>query len=200
MRDFKKELEDKWGKFEKTEYLMRQKKLIQLSEKHYLNKLYNPINIKEYSIVEDKLNCKLLPELIEFYKKYNGASLFSHSLVILGLNTFKLREDKIYGPIDFIRQNVMSSLSYKNHEYKDLIVFGYAGICLFCYNKKEFKKIYVIENKTNTIVHIFASFDECFNFYFDYLFNEYDNDGMKKHYVLEYENNPILRNISTEIL
>lgn len=175
-------LENKWGKFETTQYMERQKQLLFLGENYYLNKLYNAISIETYDIIEKKFNIMLIPELKEFYKNYNGISLFYASFIILGINYFEDMNKRAFGPTDFIAQNRVTLIHTRHKDkYNNMIQFGICGTCALCYDKDDMKKIYSIEVNKGDIIHIFNSFNEAFDYYFEKLIEEYNGNGEKIH-------------------
>lgn len=189
-------LEEKWGAFERDEYYLKQCDMSNGRCASYLNVLFNPIQLNEYEFVEKMLDCKLHPDLKKFYKKNNGIMLFFESLRIYGLETGK---DAIYDSCDIVSQNINEGLQYIKEEFENMIIFGYYSSCLFCYDKIEMGLFYVINTKTEEVIHKFNSIEELLKYYVDYLINEYDINGKKIHYNPEYEGLP-MANISTEII
>ena len=142
------------------------------------------------------LDCKLHPELEQFYQQFNGIMLFFESLRIYGLET---EEKALYTSCDIVVQNENEGLRYTSDEFSHMIVFGYYASCLFCYDKEKMDAVYVIDTKTEKIVHVFKSIKDLLNYYLDYLIDEYDASGKKIHYNPKYKGLP-MANISTEFI
>ena len=75
------ELENKWGEFVKIGHALCNKQMSFISDKAYLNVLYEP-QTTAIQEVFNSFGCNVLPELLTFYKQYNGCRLFFSSLNI----------------------------------------------------------------------------------------------------------------------
>lgn len=62
-------------------------KLDRFGNNIYLHTLFPCLDINQYIDLEKSLNIKLLPELIEFYKYFNGAKLFQIQFQYMELQT-----------------------------------------------------------------------------------------------------------------
>lgn len=196
MNNVIKRLESKWGPFEKDKYYLKQCDMSNGRKASYLNVLFDPQKRKCYNQVEKALDCKLLPELEEFYKNYNGIMLFFESLRIYGIET---RYKAIYDSCDIIEQNLNEGLQDISEEFSNMIIFGYYSSCVFCYDKVKLDKVYVIDTEDYKIVHQFDSIAELLNYYVDNLIDEYGADGKKIHFNPAYEGLP-MANLSTEFI
>ena len=145
----------------------------------FLNMFFDNIKLKEYKKVENLLLCNIPQELIEFYKTYNGISLFSTSLQIYGISQYDDFEK--LDTLDIMRQNVNSKLFIKCPQFSDMFIFGSYGYYCFCYKKNYDKNIYVIGTREKKIVHIFPTLPELLKYYIDHLLVEYSANGIKLH-------------------
>ncbi|MBQ8749187.1 MAG: hypothetical protein IJZ29_01785 [Clostridia bacterium] len=196
MESIIKALEKKWGPFEKDKYYLKQCDMSNGKKQSYLNVLFNPVDRKSYNFIEDMLDCKLLPQLEEFYKNYNGIMLFFESLRIYGVET---GNKAIYDSCDMVQQNLNEGLQDLNEEFSNMIIFGYYSFCLFCYDKTKLDLIYVIDTTQEKIVYQFKTIKELLIHYVSYLIAEYDANGKKIHYNPEYEGLP-MANLSLEFI
>lgn len=191
-----KTLENKWGQFEKDKYYLKQCDMSDGRKVSYLNVLFNPVKRKDYEVVEKILDCKLLPSLEKFYEQYNGIMLFFESFRIYGVETGK---KALYDSCDILEQNAIEDIQSLKPEFENMIIFGYYSSCLFCYDKKELSTIYVIETKTEKIIHKFKDIIELLDYYVDNLTKMYDTNGKKINYNPRYKDLP-MANISNEII
>lgn len=145
----------------------------------FLNVFFNSIQPKEYKKVEKLLLCNIPKELGDFYKEYNGISLFSTSLQIYGIS----QHDDFEGidTLDIMKQNINSKLFIKCPQFSDMFIFGSYGYYCFCYKKNYDGNIYVIGTREKKIVHTFSTLNELFNHYVEHLIAEYDANGLKLH-------------------
>ncbi|MBQ7233169.1 MAG: SMI1/KNR4 family protein [Bacillales bacterium] len=145
----------------------------------FLNVFFDSIKFKEYKKVEKLLLCSIPKELNDFYKEYNGISLFSTSFQIYGISQ---RDDfEELDTLDIMKQNMNSKLFIKCPQFSDMFIFGSYGYYCFCYKKNYDGNIYVIGTREKKIVHTFSVLDEFFNYYIEHLIAEYDANGLKLH-------------------
>ena len=196
INDLISKLECKWGKFEKDLFYQKQIDMSGGRKRSYLNILFNPISKSNYNFIEKMLDCKLHPELNMLYNQYNGIMLFFESLRIYGIQT---ANECLYEPSDLVKRNIQIDISSLDKSFENFIVFGHYSSCLFCYDKNDFKYLYVIDKNQNKIVYKFASMFDLLNHYISYLVDEYNDDGKKIHYNPKYEGLP-MANISTEFI
>ena len=192
MVEFKTQLEQKWGQFEKDEYFWKQRNIASVSPNTFLNVLFIPVDIRLYKIFEEEYNCVFPAELIEFYKHYNGIMLFCQSFRIFGFN---IHVDTSYKTLHLNFENRRLNFQKKCPKYSDMISFGYYAEYNFCFDRKDNKKIYVISRNTFEHVHTFNSLQELFDHYLPPLIKEYDENGDKIH-----PTSKTLRNLSTEFI
>ena len=145
----------------------------------FLNVFFDNIKLKEYKKVENLLLCNIPQELINFYKAYNGISLFSTSLQIYGISQYDDFEE--LDTLDIMKQNMNSKLFIKRPQFSDMFIFGSYGFYCFCYKKNYDGNIYVIGTREKKIVHTFSTLDGLFNYYVEHLISEYDTNGLKLH-------------------
>ena len=145
----------------------------------FLNMFFDNIKLKEYKKVENLLLCNIPQELIEFYKAYNGISLFSTSLQIYGISQCDDFEE--LDTLDIMKQNVNSKLFVKCPQFSDMFIFGSYGYYYFCYKKNYDGNIYVIGTREKKVVHNFSTLDGLLNYYIEHLGAEYSSDGIKLH-------------------
>lgn len=186
MKDIFYLLESKWGKFIKNGHALCNKKMPFISEKTYLNILYET-QIGAVEKVFSKFGCIIIPELLDFYKQFNGCRLFFSSLNIFGIQIF---DEDIYEPYDLELENRYIQEKFKNHNYVFFASLG--GDYVFAYRKDECSKIYAVQKGKKKIIKEFENFESWFLYYFESLYDEYDEEGRKKHPNLEYKNIPAL--------
>ena len=145
----------------------------------YLHELCKNIDMKMYDDFENALGIKLLPELKNFYKNYNGCRLFMSSINIFGLNY------KDSFPLDFAINdfNGHASYNFTKDELKDIVIFGSVGDDHLWYKQSEINnpKIYLTAEKNKEPIKTFDSIKSMFEYYFDLLYPEYDSKGYRKH-------------------
>ncbi len=113
MKDILDLLEKKWGDFVKCGHALCNKQMSFISAKAYLNVLYEP-QTNEIQKSFNSLACSVLPELLDFYKKYNGCRLFFSSLNIFGIQCFA---EEVYEPFDLLLENHIIQETFKNSNY-----------------------------------------------------------------------------------
>ena len=145
----------------------------------FLNAFFDNIKLKEYKKVENLLLCNIPQELIEFYKAYNGISLFSTSLQIYGISQYD--DFETLDTLDIMKQNLNSKLFIKCPKFSDMFIFGSYGYYCFCYKKIYDGNIYVIGTREKKVVHNFSTLDGLLNYYIEHLSAEYSSDGIKLH-------------------
>ena len=145
----------------------------------FLNVFFDNIKLKEYKKVENLLLCNIPQELINFYKAYNGISLFSTSLQIYGISQYDDFEE--LDPLDIMKQNMNSKLFIKCPQFSDMFIFGSYGYYCFCYKKIYDGNIYVIGTREKKVVHSFSTLDQLLNYYIEHLSAEYGSEGIKLH-------------------
>ena len=179
-------LEKKWGKFAKIGRAFCNQQMPFISDKAYLNVLYEP-QTTAIQEVFNSLGCNVLPELLDFYKKYNGCRLFFSSLNIFGIQCF---EEEIYEPFDLALENHIIQETFKDNNYVFFASLG--GDYAFAYKKDDCSKIYAVKKGKKKVIKVFESFDSWFSYYFDALYEEYDEEGQKKHPNKRYKEIPAL--------
>lgn len=154
----------------------------EVSDKTYFHILCRKIDNQYYENFEKTYNIKLLPELKEFYKYYNGCKLFHSSIVIYGIGIGKS------SPMDFFlndlnKHNEIPKNKTTQEELDDIVFFGSVGNYNLYYKQSELKnsKIYLSQNGTIVPKQQFSSIKELMKFYFKYLTVEYNEEGYIKH-------------------
>ena len=186
MNEMLLKLEYKWGKFIENGHAMCNKQMQFVSPKAYLNILYKP----QLDLIQEKfslLNALILPGLLEFYKQYNGCRLFFSSLNIFGIQSF---EEEIYEPFDLELENRIIQETFKNDKYIFFASLG--GDYVFAYKKDECSKIYAVKKGRKKVLKTFDNFWSWFSYYFDVLYEEYDEEGRKIHPNKRYKDIPTL--------
>lgn len=179
-------LEKKWGKFAKIGRAFCNQQMPFISDKAYLNVLYEP-QTTAIQEVFNSFGCNILPELLDFYKKYNGCRLFFSSLNIFGIQCF---DEEIYEPFDLALENHIIQESFKDSNYVFFASLG--GDYAFAYKKDECSKIYAVKKGKKKVLKMFENFGSWFSYYFDALYEEYDEEGQKKHPNKRYKEIPAL--------
>ena len=91
----------------------------------HLHILFCPLNNEEIEQMTNMLGLKILPSnLIEFYSKFNGISLFSDSINIYGLrNNFNRGIEDVWQPFSILTPNKLERIKDSKKEY--LYIGGY---------------------------------------------------------------------------
>lgn len=101
------------------------------------------------------------------------------SINIFGLNY------KDSFPLDFAINdfNGHASYNFTKDESKDIVIFGSVGDYHLWYKQSEINnpKIYLTAEKNKEPIKIFDSIKSMFEYYFDFLYPEYDSKGYRKH-------------------
>ena len=84
-------------------------------------------------------------------------------------------------------------------EYSNFVVFGYYSYCLFCFDKNDSEFLYVFDTRQEKVVYKFKKLSDLLSYYVDYLYDKYDNKGMKIHYDKSLKDLPVA-NVSTEFI
>lgn len=193
-------LEEKWGSFRKVSHYYEQCELPFISDQARLNVIFDPI---DFGVVEgvfaNKLKSELLPDLKEFYLKYNGCRLFSNSFNIYGVQVY---DSDIYQPYDIVIENVNNYAKMSDREKKrcNLLFFGsLGGDYIFGYDRDEKKQIYCVEAGHGKILKRFDSFNAFITYYINGLINEYDLKGKKLHPEEDSVGIPVLENLTSSL-
>ena len=189
-------LETKWNVFEKDKFYLKQFDTSNNKKQSYLNILFNAVDIGKLQCVQYAFSCEFHPEIKEFYKNFNGIMLFSESLRIYGIES---NEEALYDSYNIIEQNENDSIKSYGDKYSNFIVFGYYSYCLFCFDKTDFEYLYVFDTMQEKIVYKFKRLSELLYHYVNYLYDEYDSNGMKIHFDKNLKGLPIA-NVSTEFI
>lgn len=172
-------LQKKWNSIKKDRSGVYYGQVKHISDNVYLNELCSPIDMQYYEKLEQQLGIKLLPELKEFYKSYNGCRLFHSSISIYGMPTSESR------PFDFFLNNYNhhAELIKNNCNDDDIVFFGGVGDNFIYYRQSEIKspKIYLSKLGSVNVNKEFSSIKELMNYYINALSYEYDENGFKKH-------------------
>ena len=180
------ELENKWGEFVKIGHALCNKQMSFISDKAYLNVLYEP-QTTAIQEVFNSFGCNVLPELLTFYKQYNGCSLFFSILNIFGIQSF---DKEIYEPYDLEFENRIIQETFKNDNYIFFASLG--GDYAFAYKKDECSKVYAVKKGKKKVLKKFDNFELWFSYYFETLYDEYNEEGEKKHPNKRYKEIPAL--------
>lgn len=186
MNDILSTLENKWGAFVKNGHALCNKQMPFVSDKAYLNVLYEP-QINSIKMAFNSLGATILPTLLDFYQKHNGCRLFFSSFNIFGVQCF---DEETYEPYDLERENSIIQETFKDNNYVFFASLG--GDYAFAYKKDERSKIYAIQKGKKKVLKKFDSFESWFSYYFEILYEEYDDEGEKKHPNKRYKDIPAL--------
>ncbi len=165
-------IEQRYGKATKGQYC----ELKKFGEDIYLHKLFTKIDLDNYYEITKDLNAKLLPELVDFYKSYNGCRVFSDSISIYGISS------ATECPFDLYLNNLNKRAELKHCKHKEDYVFigGIADMEMY-YLMSEFDnpKIHLSKNGETKIYKSFDSLQELLMHYY-LLFNTmYDDEGYR---------------------
>lgn len=154
----------------------------EVSNETYLHCLCKKIDIERYEKLEEILHVRLIPELKEFYKYYNGCRLFLSSINIYGIGVGKSR------PMGFFLNNLNMHGQIKDKKIlkttlDDIVFFGNVGDYNVFYKQSEYSnpKIYLAKHGSITPIKQFDSIKDMMIYYFTYLIVEYDLNGYRKH-------------------
>lgn len=154
----------------------------EVSDETYLHCLCKKIDVSLYEKLEEILNIRLIPELKEFYKYYNGCRLFLSSINIYGINVgksspmeFLLNDSNMHGKI--------KDKKISKETLDDIVFFGSVGDYNVFYKQSEYSnpKIYLAKHGYVTPIKQFDSIHDMMIYYFNYLIPEYDENGYRKH-------------------
>lgn len=154
----------------------------EVSDETYLHCLCKKIDFSHYEKLEEILNIRLIPELKEFYKHYNGCRLFLSSINIYGMGVgksspmeFFLNDSNMHGEI--------KDKKVSKETLDDIVFFGSVGDYNAFYKQSEYlnPKIYIAKHGSVTPVKQFDSIKDMMLYYFMYLIPEYDEKGYRKH-------------------
>lgn len=154
----------------------------EVSDKTYLHCLCKKIDMEYYERMEESLHLKLIPELKEFYKYYNGCRLFLSSINIYGIGVGKS------SPMEFFLNNTNMHRQIKDKKVlkitlDDIVFFGNVGNYNAFYRQSEYSnpKIYLAKQGSIEPIKQFDSIKDMMIDYFTYLTPEYDLNGYRKH-------------------
>ncbi len=165
--------------------------------------LYEKINMSYYKKFANSYNIVFLPELLDFYKAYNGCKLFYDSISIYGIKIngngpfdLFLNDRNRHGDIKTKISNINSKdlelpdgVTRKDFDncidvlLDDIVFFGCVGKYNMYYKQSEISnpKIYLSYEEGITPIKTFNSIKEVFEFYIPKLYEEYDENGTKAH-------------------
>lgn len=156
----------------------------EFNDHSYLHELCKKLDMKMYDNFEKSFGIKLLPELKEFYKEYNGCRLFLSSINIFGLGY------KESFPLDFAINdlNAHSDYDFTEEESKDIVIFGSVGDLDLFYKQSELNnpKIYLTAKRNKKPIQIFDTIKSMFEYYFKILYQEYNNEGYRQHPISQF--------------
>ena len=172
--NFEKKLEEKYGEWIDDVFYKKQCKISSISERTYLNVLFNTIDLHYYDAVEKILGWNMCDDLKRLYSKYNGLMLFCQSFRIFGINLYA----GDYKTLDLLVENNRIEVK-SNGKFNDYVTFGYYAEYSFFYNKRDNNSIiYVYSRNTYEFIRKFDNLDQLFDYYVPALMKEYDSDGL----------------------
>ena len=154
----------------------------EISNETYLHTLCKKIDMSYYDNFEQQYNIRLLPELKEFYKNYNGCRLFLSSINIYGIGVGKSSPMEFYLN-DINKHGEIKDKKVSKETLDDIVFFGGVGEYEMYYKQSELMrpKIYLAKNGTIVPSKEFDSIEDVMKYYFKYLVPEYDEKGYRKH-------------------
>ncbi len=159
-------------------------------DEQYRNYLYNPLPEDVLKKEIDTTYFAIHPNLLEFYKKYNGVKLTSHLISIYGYYADYIDVPLPYN-IVLTTTNKRASLYNAGLPYEDIVFCGdYVRTYYLFYNQKEMGNFYLIDMSTFKIIQIFDTIEEFLELYTRHelsLLDEFDSRKRKTPY------DPILR-------
>lgn len=190
--NFEKLLENKYGGWINGAFYKKQCKISSISERTYLNVLFNPIDQRYYETIEKILNWVVCDDLKHLYTKYNGMMLFCQSFRIFGVNI----NGGDYKTLDLLIENGRIESKFKK-KFDDYVTFGYYAEYSFFYKRNgEDLMIYIYSRNSGKFIKTFDNLNQLFDYYIPALMKEYDGDGI----VLDKDNsfsNTLLKEIQT---
>ena len=159
-------------------------------DEQYLNYLYNPLPHDVLKKEIDTTYFAIHPNLLEFYKKYNGINITSDLISIFGFYA-----DYIDVPLPYnlvlTTTNTRADLYNAGLPYEDIVFCGgYVRAYLLYYNQKEMGKFYLLDISTMKPIQVFDSIEEFLELYTRHeisLLDEFDSRKRKTPY------DPVLR-------
>ncbi len=152
--------------------------LTKYSNNIYLNALFVEPEYKNNVSYLEKNGVIVGDDLKDFYKTFNGITLFSHSFVIFGyIETSR----KGYCPLNAASMNLR--IRFDNKSWNDnYFSIGEYGKYDFCLKRKDASKtIYIIDSSSNIIVKTFSSFNQLIEYSVKKLMALYDQNGLRKN-------------------
>ncbi len=193
MKRVKNVLESEYGKWFKEKNYLCNCILNHFSNETYLNVLFDKPEYKKNIEYLKKNGIEISRSIDNFYKEYNGVSLFSHSLVIYGyINNLEMG----YTPLNAESMNLR--IRARNKQWNDeYISFGEYSRFNFCLKRKDKSgTVYIINRFDNQLIRTFSDFDELLEYAIDKLIKLYDINGIRKN--IDKSSKSSLDNRSTE--
>lgn len=201
MIDIIEPIEAKWGKMNQDGHALVNGNMPFISEEARLNMLFPTSNFNNIiSNIHSKYNCQLPDQIREFYQVYNGCRLFFGSLNVFGIQSHLA---ELYQPYDIFVENnhILGSLkTAEKSNCKILFIASIGGDYAYGFDIEKPGKIVGIKKGKLQIVQNFPDFNSFFNFHFNRLIEEYDENCKKKHPSKQFHGIPVLENVSTEIV
>ena len=143
----------------------------------YRNFLFDPLPQDVLKKEIDTTYFAIHPNLLEFYKKYNGVKLVSDLISIFGFYANYIDVPLPYN-IVLTTTNTRADLYNAGLPYEDIVFCGgYVRAYLLYYNQKEMGKFYLLDISTMKPIQVFDSIEEFLELYTRHelnLLDEYD--------------------------
>lgn len=194
--DFER-LEEKWGQFKKENHFFINCPMDFISDKAQLNVIFEAEELTEIRSAYKEVGLIELPSEVEnFYKRCNGCRLFFGSLSIFGIQKYP---DEVFEPYDIKGENMRlrSQMKLKNDDFVFFASLG--GDYVFGLKPNSDSKIYGMEATCAKVLREFDDFNVFVDYYFDKLFEEYDEKGRKIHLDEAFAGIPALEHLTSDI-
>lgn len=169
-----KELEQKFGKWNRGNEFIFNCSLTQYFNGVYLNAIFDANNEVLKILKQNKVHVG--KSLSAFYKKYGGLSLFCHSFVIYGWSKML---QKGYSPLNIEQMNSTIALKNKNWNEKYYSIGNYLNY-EFCLKKYSLSETVYVINKTNLVERTsFKNIDSLIEFAVQKISPLYKTNGLK---------------------
>lgn len=170
-------LTNKFCNFQKENHFLGQLRLTKLSEKLFLNVIFQPIPTRYISLLTRDKDYYFPKEYIEMLKEYNGFTLFCHSILLYGMNQTEVRGYKI---TDIVEYNMLIRSKYPNFP-TDYLALGRFKAYEFCIKKNDDSgNIYIINLFDGKKYCYFRNLNECIEYCVRKAADLYNEEGYLK--------------------
>ena len=171
-------LEKRYGEWKMTKTYCFNHFMPEFGDQAYLNIIYIGNNLKHIKRIFKTNNVFLSKSIIEFYSKFNGLSLFAHSIKLYGYQPFRV-DDQM--PLDFEKTNYLkkSRFAFLNNKY--FIIGSYSNF-FFCLKEHDKTgEIYIVDYNSGNTVKTFKDLNLLLGYCIPKIAELYDKNGIYIH-------------------